>query len=205
VAERYQRQSALAHLAIEGRAQPDRGAAGIAMGERPLPGIVNLRGGHEAVSTAFEAAFGFALPAKPNSAAGKGKAGAKTTVTALWLGPDEWWLLGADGAGLGAKLTKALDGQAAAVTEVGESRACIRVAGPHARDLLAKGCPLDLHPRVFRTGQCAQSTLAKAGVLIHQVDDEPAYDIYVLRSFAEYLWLWLEDAAREYGMAVVAG
>jgi sarcosine oxidase subunit gamma len=42
-------------------------------------------------------------------------------------------------------------------------------------------------------------------VLIHQVDDAPAYDVYVLRSFAEYLWLWLEDAAKEYGMAVVAG
>ena len=33
----------------------------------------------------------------------------------------------------------------------------------------------------------------------------PTYDIYVLRSFAEYLWLWLEDAAQEYGLAVTTG
>ncbi len=32
----------------------------------------------------------------------------------------------------------------------------------------------------------------------------PAYDVYVLNSFAEYLWLWLEDAAREYGLRVTA-
>ena len=205
MAEDYLRQSPLAHLGLAGRALKKRGEAGVAMGERPFPGIVDLRGEHKAVSAAFELAFGFALPAAPNTAAGKGKAGAKTRVEALWLGPDEWWVLGADPAKLAAKLAKALDGQPAAVTDVSESRTRIRVAGPRARDLLAKGCPLDLHPRVFKTGACAQGQLAKAPVLIHQVDDAPAYDIYVLRSFAEYLWLWLEDAAREYGLAVVAG
>ena len=205
MAENYLRQSPLAHLGLEGRARKDRGAAGVAMHERPFPGIVDLRGPHKAVSAAFELGFGFALPAEPNTAASKGKPGTKAQVSALWLGPDQWWVLGAEPAKLAAKLVEALDSQPAAVTEVGESRSCIRVAGPHARDLLAKGCPLDLHPRVFAAGACAQSLLAKAAVLIHQVDDEPAYDIYVLRSFAEYLWLWLEDAAKEYGLAVTAG
>lgn len=51
----------------------------------------------------------------------------------------------------------------------------------------------------------AQGQLAKDGVLIHQIDEEPAYDIYVLRSFAEFLWLWLEDTARESGMVVLGG
>ncbi len=32
----------------------------------------------------------------------------------------------------------------------------------------------------------------------------PIFDIYVVRSFAEYLWAWLEDAGREYGVRVVA-
>ncbi len=32
----------------------------------------------------------------------------------------------------------------------------------------------------------------------------PIFEVYVLRSFAEYLWAWLEDAGREYGVAVVA-
>jgi sarcosine oxidase gamma subunit len=45
---------------------------------------------------------------------------------------------------------------------------------------------------------------------IHLAADEsatggPAFDIYVPRSFADYLWAWLEDAGREYGVAVVRG
>jgi sarcosine oxidase subunit gamma len=175
--------------------------AGVAMAERRFPTIVDLRGdlSEEVFAAAAKGALGFALPAEPNSAAGDG------ALSALWLGPDEWWVVGRDRPTLAEDLAKAFEGKAAAVTEVGESRTCIRLSGPHARDLIAKGCPLDLHPKVFATGHCTQGMLAKAGILLHQVSDEPAYDVYVLRSFAEYLWLWLEDAAQEYGVTVVAG
>ena len=60
--------------------------------------------------------------------------------------------------------------------------------GETARNLIAKGCPLDLHPRVFAAGRCAQSVLAKADVTLHQLDEEPSYDLFVLCSFADYLW-----------------
>ncbi len=208
--EAYLRQSALAHLGLEGRSEAVRGAAGVAMGERPHRGIVNLRldpGNAEAMA-AFESAFGFALPAAANTTAGD------ADTIALWLGPDEWWLVvpGPDpeaGLALAEKLRAALTGRFAAVTEVGESRTCIRVSGPSARALLQKGCPLDFHPRTFAAGACAQSILAKAGVTLHLFADEtvtegPIFDIYVLRSFAEYLWAWLEDAGAEYGVTVIA-
>jgi sarcosine oxidase subunit gamma len=214
VVEAYLRQSALAHLGLEGRGEAVRGAAGVAMGERPYRGMVNLRldpGNAEAMA-AFEAAFGFALPVTPNTTAGEGD------TIALWLGPDEWWLVvpGPDpeaGPELAEKLRAALSGHFAAVTEVGESRTCIRIAGPRARDVLQKGCPLDFHSRAFAAGACAQSILAKAGVTLHLFADEsadqagaegPVFDIYVARSFAEYLWAWIEDAGREYGVTVVA-
>ncbi len=206
--EAYLRQSALAHLGLEGRGAAARGAAGIAMGERPHRGMVNLRldpGNAEAMA-AFESAFGFALPAANTSA------GDADTI-ALWLGPDEWWLVvpGPEpeaGPELAEQLRAALTDHFATVTEVGESRTCIRIAGPKARALLQKGCPLDLHPRAFAAGACAQTILAKATVAIHLVADEsvaegPVFEVYVLRSFAEYLWAWLEDAGREYGIQVV--
>ena len=44
----------------------------------------------------------------------------------------------------------------------------------------------------------AQSRFARCHVLLHQTDDAPAYDLYVQRSFARYLWSWLEDAATEF-------
>ena len=45
-------------------------------------------------------------------------------------------------------------------------------------------------------------------MVLHQIaaddaPDVPSFDIYVARSFSDYLWAWLEDAAREYVMAVV--
>ena len=210
MAEAYLRQSALAHLGLKGRGEATRGAAGAAMTERPHRGIVNLRldpANTEAMA-AVEAAFGFALPTTANDTAGN------ADTIALWLGPDEWWLVvpGPEpeaGPELADKLRAALRGHFAAVTEVGESRTCIRVSGPNARALLQKGCPLDFHASVFKAGACAQSMLAKSGVTLHLFADEsategPIFDVYVLRSFAEYLWAWLEDAGREYGVTVLA-
>ncbi len=210
--EAYLRQSALAHLGLDGRAEASRGAAGVALAERPHRGMVNLRldPSDETAMNAFAEAFGFALPVQPNTSAGNGEA------SALWLGPDEWWLV-APGYGPGPeagpeladKLRAALADGFAAVTEVGEGRTCIRIAGPKARALLQKGCPLDFHPRAFGVGACAQTLLAKATVAIHLVADEsategPVFEVYVLRSFAEYLWAWIEDAGREYGVTVIA-
>jgi sarcosine oxidase subunit gamma len=106
---------------------------------------------------------------------------------------------------LAAGLRAALDGRHYAVTDVTEGRTIIGLSGPHARDVLMKGCPIDIHPREFKAGECAQSTLAKANIILHQTSDDPSYDIYVERSFASYLWDWLEDASLEYGLAVVRG
>ena len=196
----YLRQSALAHLGLVARAQPERGDAGVAMGERPPLTIVDLRirDAEAAALAAVEEVLVYALPLEANRVAGTDGA------VALWLGPDEWWVITAvEDPALADRLSEALADHPAAVTDLSESRACIRVSGPRARDLLAKGCSLDLHPRVFSPGHCAQSHLAKAQVVLHQVSEEPAFDLYVLRSFADYLWAWLEDAAGEYGLAVV--
>jgi len=210
VAESFLRHSALAHLGLAARAAEPAPteSPGVKMGERPFRGLVNLRGPAEdqAFAAATKDALGVALPTAPNTAASTGD------LSVLWLGPDEWWVATpGDGPAMADKLRAALAGQRCAVTDVSESRTCIHVRGPRARDLLAKGCPLDLHPRAFAAGRCAQSLCAKAAVTLHQVADGddsggegPAYDLYVLNSFAEYLWLWLEDAAREYGLRVTA-
>lgn len=91
-----------------------------------------------------------------------------------------------------------------AATVVSGGQTVVRLAGSKVCDVLAKGCTLDFHPRVFKPGDCAQSTLGKAPITIRQIDEAPAYDIVVRRSFADYLWLWLQDGAKEYGLAVIA-
>ena len=127
-------------------------------------------------------------------------------VTMLWLGPDEWLVVTPDRrvAGIERALRDALEGQRAALTDVSHGRTVLALSGPEARTVLAKGCPLDLHPRVFGPGRCAQSRLAKCQVLIHQTHVAPTFEIYVNRSFSQYAWTWLEDAAREFGVRVVS-
>jgi sarcosine oxidase, subunit gamma len=178
---------------------------GIRLCERRL-GKVELRG--DSGDRSFMAAVGrtldLLLPGEPNSTAARGD------LTALWLGPDAWLLTcppGALAAHTGS-LRRALSDVHAAIIDVSDGRVALRLAGPNARDVLAKGCPLDLHPRAFATGSCAQSLLAKTSALLHLLDDDaqrgPTFDLYVARSFAHYLWAWLEDAGREYGVHVEA-
>ena len=207
--EKYRQRTALAHRGLAVRAlgatDADAGAvAGVVLGECGLRGQTALRGdaGDPAFVDAARQAIGSAPPTEPNTVAGP--ADLAVGPRALWLGPDEWLVVDGGGETLAA-LRAALDGRHAAVVDVSDSRAVIALSGPRAREVLAKGCALDLHPRVFAPGRCAQTLLAKAHVILHQIDDAPSYEIYVHRSFADYLWTWLEDAAAEYGIAVRGG
>ena len=96
------------------------------------------------------------------------------------------------------QLQTALSGIPCLVSEVSDSRTGIEVSGAQARALLAKICALDLDVRSFRPGQCAQSLLVRVPLLLHQVDGQPAFHLYVDRSVARYAWDWLSDAATEF-------
>ncbi|MEU8177618.1 sarcosine oxidase subunit gamma family protein [Microbispora hainanensis] len=137
-------------------------------------------------------AIGVPLPVEPGTVAGGGD------IEALWLGPDEWVLLAPDGAapGLVARLTEAAGGEHVSVVDVSAQRTTLVVAGDRARDVLAHGCTLDLHPRVFGPGRCAQTTLARAGVVL--VAGEDGFRLLVRSSFAGYVAEWLLDASVEY-------
>jgi len=106
----------------------------------------------------------------------------------LWLGPAEWLVVDGDPVDLPVDLPGGVD--------VSANRTTIELSGPHARDVLEKGCTLDLHPRVFGPGRCAQTTLARTQVILWQRPE--AYHLLVRGSFAWYLADWLVDAAREY-------
>jgi sarcosine oxidase subunit gamma len=167
------------------------------------PAMLSLRGRPEdgAFLRKAGAVLGCRLPTQPNSV----QTAAETTV--LWLGPDEWLVVAALGAEatLVSRLEQAMADIDAATCDVSGQRARLRLAGVRAIDVLAKGCPLDLHPSVFPTGACAQTVLARSTLLLHRLDDAPSFDLYPRRSFAEYVWHWLVDAMAEYGGRVVDG
>ena len=204
--EPYLRRSPLAHFGLRARAASQVGTAQeaeILLGERPHRCQINLRG--NPVDPAFvdgvRQATGLNLPQASNSVTRGGE------LRALWLGPNEWLLIGPAGreADLVRSLRASLAGQHAAVTDVSEARTCILVAGPKARELLARGVSLDLHPRVFGPGRCGQTGMAGANVILEQIDERPSFEIAVLNSFADHLWRWLERAGEDYRIAVAAG
>lgn len=142
--------------------------------------------------------LGVVLPVEPNRVAGDAGGG----IAAFWLGPDEWLAVApeAEGDRLPVRLDEALAGRRAAVVDQSAARGVLRLSGARARDVLAKGCRLDLHRDVFKPGQCAQTALARALVLICALDAMPSFDLYVRPSFAHYMTHWVLDAMAEYGL-----
>jgi sarcosine oxidase, subunit gamma len=175
----------------------------LALRELPFTAQLNFRANPSdgRVAEAVRKALGFVPPKDPNTAASAGGR------SALWLGPDEWLIVGGEGEEslLTRVLHTALGDTFGSVVDVSGNRTVIELSGPAARDVLAHGCLVDLHPRVFGPGRCAQTLLAKAQVIIHQVNDAPTFHLYVRTSFAWYVAEWLLDAMTEYCAEDVVG
>jgi sarcosine oxidase subunit gamma len=186
------RRSPLAHLHDTFAAA---GGEAVAIAEQPFLAQVGVRlHPGDGAPSAVEAALGFALPTVANTTA------AANGRTVLWLGPDEWLVVAAPGteAALELELREALDDALGSVVDLSANRTAIELRGPAARDVLAKGCALDLHPSAFGPGQCAQTLIARAQVILEQLDDAPAYRLLVRGSFSDYLATWLLDAMAEF-------
>ena len=125
--------------------------------------------------------------------------------TLLGLGPDEWlWMSGAENADAAVTVLDAeLAGLFATLPDLSSAQTVLEVQGTNAADVLAKGTPFDLHPREFPPGTCTQTVLAKAVVVIQRISND-TFRVIVRRSFADYLWRWLEDAALEYGFRIAS-
>jgi sarcosine oxidase subunit gamma len=170
--------------------------AAFRLSERPFLELVNVRGDTRdaAFVNAVQSVIGCKPPEKANTVArGNG-------YDMLWLGPDEWLVRSATAhdaartAPLQAKLGAALNGVFVSAVDVGSGYTVLEISGTRVRDVLARGCPLDLHPKLFGDGQCAQSHYFKASMtLLHTGAD--SFDIVVRRSFADYFVKIMLDAA----------
>jgi len=133
--EAYLRRSPLAPLGLAARAAAVDTGVDIVMAEWPHRCQINLRGNPDdgTFAQALHSVAGLRLPADANSFTAEG------ALACLWLGPDEWLILGPGGGEreIAARLRAALGDVHAAVTDVSEARTAIVVAGPRARDLLA--------------------------------------------------------------------
>ena len=166
----------------------------VSLAELPFLAQLDLRADPNdgALLARLGAVVGVDLPTAPNRAV----ATSDGDRHVLWLGPDEWLVIdrpGTEGT-LEEELRAAIQGGRGSVVDVSANRTTIRLAGSGARDVLEHGCSIDLHPRAFGPGQCAQTLVARAGVIVHPISPEPEYRLLVRPSFASYLASWLLDA-----------
>lgn len=161
------------------------------MGEKLNSGKFSLQGQGEAFFDAFERTLGFQLPRSPNTSV------THEHVTALWQSPREWLIVLPEAvqAEIFSRLKQAFDGQHVMLVDVSDRWLQVSIVGQPTFAVLSQGTSIDLNSCLTAAGDCAQTLLALVPVIIHRPLDLPAFDIYVDRSFAEFLWCWLENAA----------
>ena len=121
----------------------------------------------------------------------------------LWTGPGQYLVVSQRHRDreLALSLSTALDGSGGVAVDVSHARSVLRVEGSASRELLAKGCPLDVDS--MAPGDCAATLIGHFSVLLHR-DDGDAFEIYVTRSFARSFLDWLLRSGAEFGVAVEA-
>jgi sarcosine oxidase, subunit gamma len=123
----------------------------------------------------------YPLPLEPDTAWHDNHAGA------LWLGPDEWLVLGSTNSAddVAAGLAAAFHHVHHSVVDVSANRVAIALTSEDRFALLSHVCPLDLDPVVWGAGRCAQTLLGRAQVILFERAETT--QILVRPSFADYV------------------
>ena len=172
----------------------DRAIRAVARDDFALVSLAARRGAAAALAATVRRELGATLPVPGTwTAAGD--------LTCICTAPGQWLVMQArDDGALLARLTVAVQA-CGLLIDLSDSRVAVCIAGAGAREVLAKGLPLDLHPRAMRAGDAAATVAAHVPVLVRQLDDAPTYELMCARSLAGSLHRWLALA----GAPVAAG
>ena len=159
--------------------------------------IAARKGQTSALVKRIDELHGVTLPSNPRLA--KSSSG----VDFIGAGPDQWLAIAPAAAGLdlATVLADQLHGLAS-VADQTDARTLVSVSGEKARDTLAKGLPIDLHPRAFPEGAVATTHAAHIGVILWRPIGSDSFIIACSRSYSDSFWRWLTESAAEHGLAV---
>lgn len=115
----------------------------------------------------------------------------------LWSGPSNWLLVSTKKDILNS-VQKICDDKNFAVTDLSHSRAIIELKGSNSKEVLKKGCPINLNE--FKVNNCANSIFHGITITIDMISNDPeTFRIFALRSFGESLYHSITDACLEDG------
>lgn len=171
---------------------------GVVLREKALLGHLVLRGNvtNELFATTVAKVLGVALPTTACSSVENNQ------VLVQWLAPDEWLIITESGKEeqLQAKLREQLTSHYSLV-DVSGGQTVLAISGPKAELVIRKSCHYDVHPSSLPTGKCVGTNFAKSTVLLRRTGAD-SFEMVVRRSFSDYVWMWLQDASREYGLVI---
>ena len=137
---------------------------------------------------ALSKALGVTLPQRPKSSA------TKAGRTALWLGPDEWLVI--DEAGKDPLADCAGVEELHSAVGISHRNVGISVAGPAAAAAVNAGCPQDLSLAAFPVGAASRTILGKVEIVLLRTGED-AFRVECWRSFADYVFTFLTEAAKD--------
>ncbi len=193
-------QSPLHHAGLAELVGKGKSGAGITLREKKLRGHLTLRGdAHDPVfAKGIQDVLGMDLPVALTLVA-------NGETSLQWMGPDEWLLIVPQGEEFATeqRLREALAGQHIQIVNVSGGQTLVELSGEKVRELLKKSTPYDVHPSNFPVGKAVGTHFAKSQLVIRHTAED-VWELVVRRSFADYIWLWLQDASAEYGLAIKA-
>jgi sarcosine oxidase subunit gamma len=180
----------LAALKIEG---------GVILREAKLLGHLNLRGNAKDLDflNGVKHVLDLDLPLQPCSSTQN----ANTTI--MWLSPDEWLIIveGGSEEALENKLRRSLNGHFA-VSDISGAQTMLEISGEYCVQLLQKSIGYDLHLDSFPINKVIGTALAKSSAHIRRTGEQD-FQLIIRRSFADYIWLWLQQSSKEYGLSII--
>lgn len=162
-------------------------AAGVTLAVLPQAERISLRA-PEASIAALSKALGVVLPQRPKTSA------AKAGRTALWLGPDEWLVI--DESGKDPLADCASISVLHSAVGISHRNVAISVTGPAAAATINAGCPQDLSLDVFPVGAASRTILGKVEIVLLRTAAD-AFRVECWRSFSDYVFTFLSEAARD--------
>ena len=115
----------------------------------------------------------------------------------LWSAPRTWFIISKKENIINNIKEKCTE-ENFAITDISHSRAVIQIKGLEAREILKKGCPLNINE--FKTNNCAGTVFHGISIVVDLIDNNPdTFNLLTLRSFGESFYHHITDAALESG------
>ncbi|MCB1444804.1 MAG: sarcosine oxidase subunit gamma [Rhizobiaceae bacterium] len=166
------------------------GSAAAQLTPAPAAARASLRAYADAVP-ALSAALGVTLPTRPKTSV------SANGVTAFWLGPDEWMLIGPEDTDFVA--LAANSNVLHSAVDISHRNIGIIVSGSGARVAINSACPHDLTDAFFPVGACTRTVFGKMEIVLHR-ESEDVWRVECWRSFADYCFGMLAEGAADAGI-----